>query len=68
MPELPEVENVCRGLSQIFTAEPRVRRVHLALDLQVYGRVKKPCLACGTLIARAVQAGRSTFWCPKCQK
>lgn len=34
----------------------------------VYDREGQPCLACGTPIVRAVQAGRSTFYCPACQK
>jgi formamidopyrimidine-DNA glycosylase len=33
----------------------------------VYGRASQPCLNCGTLIARIVQAGRSSFFCPSCQ-
>jgi formamidopyrimidine-DNA glycosylase len=35
---------------------------------QVYGREKKPCVRCGKRIKRIVQAGRSTFFCPNCQK
>jgi formamidopyrimidine-DNA glycosylase len=36
----------------------------------VYGREGKPCLrkGCGGIIARKVQSGRSTFYCPVCQK
>jgi len=34
----------------------------------VYGREGEPCPGCGTTVKRIVQAGRSTFWCPKCQK
>ena len=34
----------------------------------VYGRKNEPCLKCETPIKSAVQAGRSTFWCPSCQK
>lgn len=36
----------------------------------VYGREGKPCLAegCSGVVKRTVQAGRSTFWCPSCQK
>lgn len=34
----------------------------------VYDRESKPCLKCGELIARITQAGRSTFYCSKCQK
>jgi formamidopyrimidine-DNA glycosylase len=36
---------------------------------QVYDRAGKPCPnGCGGTIKRIVQAGRSTFYCPKCQK
>ncbi len=36
----------------------------------VYGREGKPCLAegCTGVIKRVVQGGRSTFYCPVCQK
>lgn len=34
---------------------------------QVYGKVGKPCLICGTMIERIVMGGRGTFYCPKCQ-
>jgi formamidopyrimidine-DNA glycosylase len=33
----------------------------------VYRREGAPCVRCGSAIARAVVAGRSTFWCPGCQ-
>jgi len=36
--------------------------------LAVYGRDGQPCRACGTRIRRFVQAGRSTFYCPLCQR
>lgn len=35
---------------------------------QVYGREGLPCGNCGKKIERIVQGGRSTFYCPKCQK
>jgi formamidopyrimidine-DNA glycosylase len=37
---------------------------------QAYGREKEPCgtTGCGGTIARIVQGGRSTFYCPKCQR
>ena len=36
----------------------------------VYGREAEPCKkeGCGGSIGRIVQSGRSTFYCPKCQK
>ena len=38
-----------------------------AIQLKVYGRASEPCPVCGTQIERLVMAGRSTFFCPKCQ-
>jgi formamidopyrimidine-DNA glycosylase len=35
---------------------------------QVYDREGEPCPSCQGTIKRIVQAGRSTFYCPKCQK
>ncbi|HPQ67571.1 MAG TPA: bifunctional DNA-formamidopyrimidine glycosylase/DNA-(apurinic or apyrimidinic site) lyase [bacterium] len=36
--------------------------------LQVYGRAGEPCAKCGGAIERLVQQGRSTFFCPACQR
>ena len=36
--------------------------------LRVYDRGGEPCWNCGTPIKRIVQAARSTFFCPRCQK
>jgi len=33
----------------------------------VYGREGQPCPRCGAGVVRAVQSGRSTFWCATCQ-
>lgn len=33
----------------------------------VYGREGQPCPRCGAAIARVVQGGRSSFFCPACQ-
>lgn len=38
------------------------------VELAVYGREGEPCPACGAVIERLLQAGRSTFFCPRCQK
>ncbi len=35
---------------------------------QVYEREGEPCFKCRTRIRRAVHAGRSTYWCPRCQR
>ena len=36
--------------------------------LMVYGRAGEPCRRCGGTIERIVLAGRSTHFCPNCQK
>ena len=35
---------------------------------QVYDRAGDPCVTCGTKIERLVQSGRSSFYCPNCQR
>lgn len=35
---------------------------------RVYEREGEPCVNCGTRIRRAVQGGRSTYYCPQCQR
>lgn len=34
----------------------------------VYERDGQPCLVCNSTIKTAVHAGRSTYWCPQCQR
>ncbi len=36
--------------------------------LRVYDRAARPCPNCGVPIRRCVQAARSTFYCPRCQR
>jgi formamidopyrimidine-DNA glycosylase len=38
------------------------------LQHRVYGREGEPCLVCKTAIKRVVIGGRSSHYCPKCQK
>jgi len=35
---------------------------------RVYGLEGKPCFRCGTRIQRAMVAGRSSYFCPRCQR
>lgn len=39
-----------------------------ARELKIYGRDGEKCSVCGSIIERIVQGGRSSFYCPKCQK
>jgi formamidopyrimidine-DNA glycosylase len=38
------------------------------LHHRVYGREGKPCFRCKTTIRRAIVAGRSSYYCPMCQR
>lgn len=42
---------------------------HFSICLNAYGRERQPCPRCGPgpLIRRTIQAGRSTYYCPRCQ-
>ena len=35
---------------------------------QVYDREGEACFKCGSRIRRIAQGGRSTYWCPRCQR
>jgi formamidopyrimidine-DNA glycosylase len=35
---------------------------------QVYDREGKSCFKCGARVRRLTHAGRSTYWCPRCQR
>ncbi len=43
-------------------------RGYFALRLQVYDRAGGECRRCAATIRRVVQAGRSTYYCPRCQR
>ena len=48
-------------------AAPDGERGYFAKDWRVYGREGESC-HCGTAVQRRVDSGRSTFFCPKCQR
>jgi formamidopyrimidine-DNA glycosylase len=60
---------VARGGSSIrdyIDAEGRAG--HFQLEHKVYGRGSLPCRRCGRPVRRIVIGGRSTHFCPRCQK
>lgn len=44
------------------------RTGYFQLRLKVYDRTGQPCPRCHTPVRRAVHAGRSSFYCPACQR
>jgi formamidopyrimidine-DNA glycosylase len=41
---------------------------YFAVNLQAYGRQGQPCERCGTTLRADVIGGRTTAWCPGCQR
>ncbi|MGO1975926.1 bifunctional DNA-formamidopyrimidine glycosylase/DNA-(apurinic or apyrimidinic site) lyase [Brachybacterium tyrofermentans] len=44
------------------------RSGYFARSLTAYGREGEPCDRCGTVLRRAVHQGRSSHYCPRCQR
>ncbi|MDE2403772.1 MAG: bifunctional DNA-formamidopyrimidine glycosylase/DNA-(apurinic or apyrimidinic site) lyase [Sphingomonadales bacterium] len=64
-------ESIAAGGSTIRDyAQPNGELGYFAANWQVYGREGQPCCkpGCTGTIARIVQGGRSSFWCPRCQR
>jgi len=49
-------------------ADPSGERGEFAVRLAVYGRDGEPCVECGATIRAEVLGGRTTAWCPRCQR
>ncbi|MCK9543154.1 MAG: bifunctional DNA-formamidopyrimidine glycosylase/DNA-(apurinic or apyrimidinic site) lyase [Novosphingobium sp.] len=61
-------ESIAAGGSTIRDyAQPNGELGYFASAWRVYGREGDRC-SCGGTVNRIAQAGRSTFWCPRCQK
>ncbi|AHG90153.1 formamidopyrimidine-DNA glycosylase [Gemmatirosa kalamazoonensis] len=54
-------------LTEAIEKPGRYRTGEAAVTMHVYDREGEPCTRCGTMIRRIVQAGRSTYFCPRCQ-
>ncbi|HVM62983.1 MAG TPA: DNA-formamidopyrimidine glycosylase family protein [Verrucomicrobiae bacterium] len=56
---------IVASLRRAIAYGPRIFEVQ---QFVVYGREGQPCRRCGTPIRRFVQAQRSTYFCPRCQR
>ncbi len=62
-------EAIRRGGSSISDYRDGLGRAgDFQLRHHVYDRAAEPCRRCGTLIRKRVHAGRSSFYCPRCQR
>jgi formamidopyrimidine-DNA glycosylase len=69
---LPEVARLLRGLRRTLgdghENAGRYHRGERAIPFEAYDRAGAPCTRCGTRIRRIEQAGRGTWFCPRCQR
>lgn len=64
-----DVARLLRAIRSVIERATGARyRDAAASRLVVYAREGQPCRRCGTPVARIVQAGRSTYLCPRCQR
>jgi formamidopyrimidine-DNA glycosylase len=56
-----------RSAVRAYTRPDRVEEAE-CFPFAVYGRESEPCPRCGRAIRRITQGGRSTYYCPGCQK
>jgi formamidopyrimidine-DNA glycosylase len=61
------VDAIRETLREALAAPARYSSGEGADAMRVYGREGEPCARCGAAIRRVVQAGRSTYYCPRCQ-
>lgn len=58
----------CGGSSISDFVNSSGQKGYFQLELTVYGRAGQGCMHCSATIERLVIGGRSTFFCPNCQK
>jgi formamidopyrimidine-DNA glycosylase len=66
--EAPEIRRLLQGIRSVLAKAGGSRYRAEAGRFAVYGRAGEPCRRCGYRIRRITQAGRSTFYCPDCQR
>lgn len=68
----PRLERLVTAIHEVLESENRPPGRYTDTEgryrFAVYDREGKPCRRCRTPIARIPQAGRSTYYCPRCQK
>jgi formamidopyrimidine-DNA glycosylase len=67
IPEVLEEAIEAGGSSLRNFAQPNGELGYFSKEFAVYDREGEPC-ACGGTVKRIVQGGRSTYYCPRCQR
>lgn len=61
------LDGLRRALADGHVNAGRYHRGERQMPFSVYDREGEPCPRCGASVVRIVQAGRSTYFCPRCQ-
>jgi len=61
------LEDAIQSRSRTY-AEPGTISEGEEFPLEVYGREGEPCMRCSGKVHRITQGGRSTYFCPRCQR
>jgi formamidopyrimidine-DNA glycosylase len=62
------VRGIKAAIADGFARQRRYSDGSAEQPFRVYDRADRPCRRCRTPIARMTQAGRSTYYCPNCQR
>jgi formamidopyrimidine-DNA glycosylase len=65
---LAEVKRLLAGIRKTLAKASGSRYREGTDRFEVYDREGKPCRRCASTVERITQAGRSTYWCPECQR
>ncbi len=57
-----------RGTSMNTYRDAKGEKGNFLNRIKVYGRENEECFSCRALLVKDFQSGRSTFYCPECQK
>ena len=68
IPEVLEDAIQAGGSTLKDFAAPDGELGYFSKQFDVYDREGEPCRVCGGQVKRVVQGGRSTFFCPRCQR
>ena len=63
-----ELTRLLAGIRAVLHKASGTRYADGGGRFEVYDRAGKPCRRCRMPIARIIQGGRSTYWCPDCQR
>ena len=55
-------------LDPFFSGHADIKLGYFPLNFKVYDRQGEPCPRCGTPLAKFIQGGRASYFCPGCQR